>query len=63
MHSSLLRGEVTFKRPEGIDRRYFSVKSEHHPIFTRNTNKTEAGIKPEPDSTIKFTEEAKIITQ
>jgi hypothetical protein len=61
MHNSLLRGEVTFKRPEGIDKRYASIKSVKTPIFTRNTNKPEAGIKPEPDGSIKFSEEAKII--
>ena len=63
MHSSLLRGEVKFKKPEGIDRRYTSVKPIKTPIFTRNTNKPEAGIKPEPDGTIKFTEEAKVVAQ
>ena len=54
MHNSLLRGEVTFKRPEGIDRRYGYVKDVKTPIFTRNTNKAEAGIKLEPEGCVKF---------
>ena len=61
MHNSLLRGEVTFKRPEGIDRRYVYVKDVKTPIFTRNTNKAEAGIKPEPEGCVKFSEEARVV--
>ena len=59
MHESLQRGEITFKRPEGIDRRYVSVSAVRQPEFMRNVDKSEAGVKPEPEGSIKFAEEAK----
>jgi hypothetical protein len=59
MHESLQRGEITFKRPEGIDRRYASVTALREPEFKRNIDKSEAGVKPELDSSIRFAEEAK----
>ena len=59
MHESLQRGEITFKKPEGIDRKYASVRALRQPEFMRNIDKTEAGVKPEPEGTVKFAEEAK----
>lgn len=59
MHESLQRGEITFKRPEGIDRRYASVRDLKEPEFSRNIDKSEAGVKPEPESSVRFAEEAK----
>lgn len=54
MKASLQRGEVTFKRAEGIERRYQSIKEEKKPLFTRVVDKPEAGVMPEPDSSIVF---------
>ena len=59
MHESLQRGEYTFKQAEGIDRRYVSVRSQREPEFKRNTDKSEAGVKPEADGSVKFAEEFK----
>jgi hypothetical protein len=54
MKESLRRGETTFAKPEGIDRKYLHIKDLKHAIFTRNPNKTEAGISPEPKGTVRF---------
>ena len=54
MKESLLRGEITFKKSEGIDRRYNSIKDVQKPLFTRVVDKPEAGVKPEADSSIVF---------
>jgi len=45
---------VTFKAPEGIDRRYLSIHEERQKNFVRNPDKTEANIAPDLDSTVKF---------
>ena len=57
MKASLQRGEVTFKRAEGIERRYLSIRNEKMPVFNRVLDKPEAGVKPEPDGTIVFAKE------
>ena len=54
---SLARGELTFKQAEGIDRKYQSIKSEKTPMFVRDTNKKEAGIMPEPHTSLVYAEE------
>ena len=54
MKASLQRGEITFKKSEGIDRRYQSIREEKKPMFTRLVDKPEAGVKPEPDGSIVF---------
>lgn len=59
MHQSLLRGEVTFKKAEGIDRRYVSVKDEHQPEYMRRLDKPEAGVLLEPEGTMRFAPEVK----
>jgi len=48
MKESLKRGEITFKKPEGIDRRYQSVKALPKVSYLRNPTKEEAMISPEP---------------
>lgn len=57
MKESLMRGETTFAKPEGIDRKYLHIKNVKEALFTRNPNKTEAGISPEPHGTIRFARE------
>ena len=54
MKASLQRGEITFKKAEGIDRRYQSIREERKPMFTRVVDKPEAGVVPEPDGSIVF---------
>lgn len=50
--ASLKRGEITFKKPEGVDRRYKSIREEKQKAFVRNPDKIEASVKPEPFGTI-----------
>ena len=38
MKDSLLKGEITFAQPEGIERRYLTVKEQKHADFVRDTN-------------------------
>ena len=45
MKDSLMRGELTYKRKEGIERKYLNVSDFKEPIFERNTNKIEANVK------------------
>lgn len=52
MQESLLKGEITFAKPEGIDRRYLSVKDSRHLQFVRNTDKPEANVVPEAGGSI-----------
>jgi len=52
MQESLKRGEITFKKPEGVDRRYKSIKDKKELDFVRNPDKIEANIKPEPFGTV-----------
>lgn len=54
---SLARGELTFKKPEGIDKKYQSIRSEKTPMFVRDTNKKEAGIMPEDHTSLVYAEE------
>jgi hypothetical protein len=54
MNDSVARGETTFKRPEGTDRKYLHIKDVKKVLFTRNPDKSEAGINPEPASTMRF---------
>lgn len=54
MKASLQRGEITFKKAEGIERRYQSIREEKKPQFKRVVDKPEAGVKPEPDGSIVF---------
>lgn len=44
MKESLANGEITFKRPEGIDRKYLTVKEQRNPVFKIDKNKVEGGI-------------------
>lgn len=57
VQESLRRGEITFAKPEGIDRRYLSVTEQRTKAFTRNPNKTEANIAPEAGGSVVFEEE------
>jgi len=52
VQESLKRGERTFAKPEGIDRRYQSVKNIHRPPYQRRTDVNEANIKPEVGGSI-----------
>ena len=52
MQTSLKRGEITFKKPEGVDRRYQSIKDRKQLAFMRNPDKIEANINPEPNGTV-----------
>ena len=49
MNESLANGEITFKRPEGIDRKYLTVKELRDPEFKIDKNKVEGGIQLQPD--------------
>ena len=44
MHESLLSGEVTYKAPEGIDRKYLTVKEIKEPSYKVNKGKVEGNI-------------------
>jgi len=52
MKESIMRGEMTFMKTEGIDKRYLSIRDNEIPLFTRNNDKPEAGVIPEADGTI-----------
>ena len=54
MKESLARGELTFKKPEGTDRRYLHIKDVKSVQYQRNPNKAEANIEPQLDSTVRF---------
>jgi hypothetical protein len=54
-----MRGELTYKRKEGIERKYLSVSDFQEPIFERNKNKIEADIKLDPKGCLKFKDEKK----
>lgn len=54
MSESLKRGEITFAKAEGIDRRYLSVTEQRATAFTRNPHKTEANIAPEAGGSVAF---------
>jgi hypothetical protein len=59
VQESLRRGEITFARAEGIDRRYLSVTGLRPKAFSRNPDKTEANIAPEVDGSVAFEAEQK----
>ena len=59
VQQSLQRGEITFAKAEGIDRRYLSVAEQRAKAFARNPDKTEANIAPEACGTVVFEAEAK----
>ena len=44
MKESLRNGEITFRAPEGIDRKYLTVKNVKEPNFKIDKNKVEGGI-------------------
>lgn len=48
---------MTYKRKEGLERKYLSFKDIRQPMFTRNADKIEAQIKLDADAGLKFTEE------
>ena len=52
MKNSILRGEITFKKPEGTDKKYLSIKDIKSLDYQRNPDKVEANIFPEPDGTV-----------
>ena len=52
--TTIMSGEITFKKPEGIDRRYIAVRDVKKAQFTRNPDKPEAGVMPELDGTIQM---------
>lgn len=59
MQESLMRGELTYKRKEGIERKYLNVSDFQDPIFERNKNKIEANVKLDLNGTLKFLDEKK----
>ena len=54
MKQSLLRGEIDFARPEGIDKRYLTVQEQKQTAFVREADKNEAGIAPELGGTVVY---------
>lgn len=54
-----MRGELTYKRKEGIERKYLNVSDFQDPIFERNKNKIEANVKLDLNGTLKFLDEKK----
>ena len=56
MQTSLKRGEITFKKPEGVDRRYQSIKDRKQLDFIRDLDKIEANINPEPNGSVVIAE-------
>lgn len=54
MAASLKRGEMTFKPPEGIDKKYLTINNIRNPLFDRNPNKVDANIKPQPEGLIRL---------
>jgi hypothetical protein len=61
MKESLRKGELTYAKPEGTDRKYQSIKEVHKPLYTRNTDKPEAGVIPELEGTIRFKDRKKSV--
>ena len=43
--------------PEGVDKKYLSIRDVQRQTFTRNLDKTEAGVKPEEGGTMQFKSE------
>jgi len=41
-------------KKEGIDSKYLSIKEKRAPIFQRDTDKKEANIRPEAESSVKY---------
>ena len=56
MRQSLAGGEITYKPPEGIDRKYMSVKDIHKPNYQRDHTKTEANVRVEKDGLFEWAE-------
>lgn len=54
MNESLARGEVTFAKPEGIDRKYLTIQEHHISTFIRDTYKAEANVNPQLGGTVVF---------
>ena len=52
MNESLRKGQLTYVKPEGVDKLYNSIKDVKQKNFERNPEKIDANITPEPDSTI-----------
>ena len=59
MNESLARGEVTFAKPEGIDRKYLNVYEQHQSDYVRDNLKAEANVSPEIGGTVIFSKEKK----
>ena len=57
MHESLRRGELTYKRKEGLERKYLSFKEMKDTGFTRIAEKIEACVNLDKEGSLKFTEE------
>lgn len=45
---------MTFKPPEGIDKKYLTINNIRNPLFDRNPNKVDANIKPQPEGLIRL---------
>jgi hypothetical protein len=58
MKASLQRGEITFKKAEGIEKSYLSIRDVKKPVYQRVIEKPEAGVVPEQDGSIVFAKEA-----
>ena len=58
MKRSLARGEITFAKPEGIDRKYFHIRTAKSPDFVRQ-QKTEGNIQLQEGGLMVFEEEEK----
>lgn len=52
MQQSVKNGLESFRKPEGIDKLYKSIKYEKKKNFVRNLDKIEANINPEPNGTV-----------
>lgn len=52
MQKSLANGELTFKKSQGIDNKYLSIRNEKQTNYQRNPDRIEANIKPEPHGTV-----------
>ena len=57
LHASLRRGELTYKKKEGLERKYLSYKLVKDKGFTRNADKIEANVNLDKEGSLKFTEE------
>ena len=56
MKESLARGEITFAKREGMDRKYLTVKNIKTVDFVRKPDKTEGNIYPEEGGLVVFEE-------